>query len=126
MGSVNGIYISEDGQHHLTITGSNDSNGSFSGSFISSPTSGGRLTYNQIIGQYAFVSATNYWPAQIGFSAIFIREPRHYVIADYWNGIRTSDGNLLMSGVRTYTTDAGLYDLYTFEKIRFIIAPTEK
>ncbi|MGJ0637879.1 hypothetical protein [Xenorhabdus bovienii] len=126
MGAVDGIYISEDGKHTLTITGSNDSDGSFSGSFVSNTTRTGEMNYSQIFGQYSFASSANHWPAQIGFYAVFNRQPRHYVIADHWNGIRTSNGNLLISGVRTYTTDAGLYNLQTFENIHFTIAPTEK
>ncbi|PHM67858.1 hypothetical protein Xsto_00148 [Xenorhabdus stockiae] len=125
MGSIDGIYISEDRKHTLTITNSNDTNGSFSGSFISSHLSIGEITYEWVSGEYEFVSNTKYWPAQIGFYSGFRPTPKSYVIADHWNGIRMANGNLLMSGLRTYTTDAGIYDIYTFEKVIFTLAPTE-
>ncbi|PHM47738.1 hypothetical protein [Xenorhabdus sp. KK7.4] len=126
MGSVDGIYISKD--HTLTITDSVDKLATFSGSFISNNLLTGGVHYDQISGQYRFAADAQAWPAQISFFAILAPIPpasRKHVIADYWNGIRTADGSIIMSGVRTYTTDEGIYDIYTFEKVIFTLTPTE-
>ncbi|MDC9605642.1 hypothetical protein [Xenorhabdus griffiniae] len=129
MGSVDGMYISEDHKHILTIINSSDTSATFGGSFTSSCRLTGEVSYSQLFGQYRFVADNQEWPAQISFYSILAPTPplpRKYVIADHWNGIRTGDGNILVSGLRTYTTDVGLYDIYTFEKILFTLTPAEK
>ncbi|PHM38179.1 hypothetical protein Xmau_03566 [Xenorhabdus mauleonii] len=126
MGAVDGTYTSEDGKYTLTITKSYNSNGSFEGAFIGKHLTMGEINYEQLVGEYDFSSGNKYWPAQIGFYATFSPTPKSYVIADHWNGIRTANGNIIMSGVRTYTTDAGLYDIYTFEKVILTLIPTEQ
>ncbi|PHM51770.1 hypothetical protein [Xenorhabdus sp. KK7.4] len=128
MSLIDGIYISEDHKHTLTIIDSTTSPaGAFGGSFISNSLSTGRVNYTQIIGQFKYPSdnPAKIWPSQISFYSYFISSPRTYVIADHWNGIRMADGNIIMSGLRTYTTDAGLYDMHYFEKIFLTLAPTE-
>ncbi|PHM31341.1 hypothetical protein [Xenorhabdus innexi] len=124
VGSVNGVYISEDLNYTLTVTDNNPSPGIFKGSFVSHSTLTGGVNYDEIFGQYRFVADDQQWPAQISFYSILTASPRKHVIADSWNGIRTADGNIIMSGVRTYTTKEGLYDIYTFEKIIFKLTPT--
>ncbi|WP_323866521.1 hypothetical protein, partial [Xenorhabdus cabanillasii] len=78
MGLIDGIYISEDRKHTLTITDSSTSPaGAFSGSFISNSLSTGRVNYAQIIGQFKYPSdnPSKIWPSQISFYSFFISSP---------------------------------------------------
>ncbi|WP_446470998.1 hypothetical protein [Xenorhabdus stockiae] len=125
VGSIDGIYISEDRKHTLTITNSVDRLASFSGSFISQNLSIGEINYDKITGDYAFSNDIKKWPSQVGFRSLSAFSPKSYVIADHWNGIRTADGTIIMSGLRTYATDAGLYDIHYFEKVVFTLTPIE-
>ncbi|KMJ44794.1 MULTISPECIES: hypothetical protein [Xenorhabdus] len=117
MGPIDGTYASHDENFSLTIINSDDRPGTFNGIFKAKDLSIGDLTYNNVTGEYRYVIQQPVF--QIGFYAIIRPESTEYVITDHWNGVRTNDKSLLLSGLRTYITSAGSYDIHYFEKILF-------
>ncbi|PHM45863.1 hypothetical protein Xmau_00254 [Xenorhabdus mauleonii] len=117
MGPIDGTYVSLDEKLSLEITNSNDHPGVFDGIFKHYSLELGNLIYANVSGEYRYV--TQQTAFQIGFSAIISPAAVEYIITDHWNGVRTSDKSLIMSGLRTYVTNSGLYNIHHFDKIIF-------
>jgi hypothetical protein len=107
--SLNGQYISEDGNFVLTITNSNEATGSFTGTYISKDTPVGAQTFPFVVGSFSYVNNPNgsLTPLTLTFTAVVRPENRTYVIADTWSGILTQPGRISATGVRAYLPAGG-------------------
>ena len=116
---IDGTYVSDDEQFTLIITNSDYQTGNFTGTFTSINSPLGSITYNAILGRYNFVG-THHYPCQLGFSVNVRHSPDWtYDQSDYWCGSRTSDGSLLMSGSRAYVNGEGVYQVFSFDQVKF-------
>ncbi|AKQ63825.1 hypothetical protein A176_000737 [Myxococcus hansupus] len=106
--NINGTYTSENGDFVLTITQSNDFNGSFSGTYVAQFTPVGPLTM-PVSGSFHFVNNPNgnLVPLALEFSAATRPADRSYLLADAWSGILTQPGVIAATGVRSYLPAGG-------------------
>ncbi|WP_175001569.1 hypothetical protein [Burkholderia lata] len=119
-----GTYVSEDGQHTLKVTESTPSNGRFSGIFTAKNTPEGEVSYKIVNGDaarwyYTLRNASNDF-AGIGFMVAERPGDARFVLVDSWAGSLNNAGALLMSGSRSYTTNAGDRQVFSFGNVKFI------
>lgn len=110
--NINGTYTSENGDFVLTITDSNESNSTFSGSIVSKFSPQGQQTLG-ITGRWFYVNnpGGSLTPLNIGFTAVARPDNRAYCIEDAWTGVLTQPGKIIMNGIRSYLPAGGQYQL---------------
>ncbi|GLY62508.1 hypothetical protein Pcaca05_33650 [Pectobacterium carotovorum subsp. carotovorum] len=113
-----GNYIDKDGLYNLKITEATSSIGQFKGTFTVKDTPEGEIQY--IIGdeepaRYNFTKNTNF--AGMGFIGLSRPQDRRFVLFDCWAGSIKNNGDLLMSGSRSYTKPDGVSQVFSFENI---------
>ncbi|KFF69073.1 hypothetical protein IW01_13155 [Pectobacterium brasiliense] len=113
-----GNYIDKNGLYSLVITEAASHVGRFKGTFTVKDTPEGEIQY--IIGDtdlaiYAYTENKNI--AGISFIGFERPDDWRFVLLDSWAGSIKSNGDLLMSGSRSYTKLDGTCQVFSFNNI---------
>jgi hypothetical protein len=107
--NINGTYRSQNNEFVLTITNSNEENGTFTGSYVSTHTPQGQQTFSVLAGVWQYVNnpGGSLTPLNIGFIAACRPEARPFTIFDSWSGVLTKAGTFTATGTRSSLATGG-------------------
>src|SRR5262245_1203755 len=95
--NINGTYRAQNGDFVLTITNSNESNGTFQGTYTATYTEQGQQVFTNVVGTWAYVNnpGGSLTPLGLSFIAICRPDPRPYVLMDAWSGVMPQAGQFI-------------------------------
>lgn len=101
--NINGTYTSEDGNFVLVVQNSNESNGTFNGTYTAAFTPQGKQSFT-VNGSWAYVAnpGGGLTPLALCFFAGARPEARPWCLMDSWSGVMPNPESLNMVGVRSY------------------------
>ncbi|AIO68316.1 hypothetical protein [Burkholderia oklahomensis] len=117
--NINGTYKSQDGAFTLTIANANEGHGTFGGSYVSTYTPQGQQTFSVFAGIWNYVGNPAITQNSIAFIANIRPNNWPYCIQDSWSGVMTQQGQILLTGVRSYLSANGTYVLSSLGTMPF-------
>jgi len=99
-----GTYRSQSGDFVIEISKSDDSVGTFSGTYTARATPEGMQQFLLVSGSWGFINNPNGKRIPLNISLIALIRPNswNYCIYDAWAGVLVEDGTILATGVRSY------------------------